>query len=96
MLTGMHCLLVGGINYWQDTIVTFGSPGMTSNVTEAWINDKGRGGRCITGVWEGTKQKCNWPWGHGNATSRHRGVMGAWLRVVQECTFGHMGRQLQK
>ena len=50
MPTGLHCLLVCGIDYWWKEIVTCGRPGMESSVTEARSHDKGRGGRNVTGV----------------------------------------------
>ena len=53
---------------------------MASSATEAQSHYEGRGGRSGTGVFGsimGKLQKCNW--GHGNATSRQRSVMGAWL-----------------
>ena len=50
MSTRLHCLLVGGIDYWQGAIVKFGRPGMDSRVTEAKSHDEGRGGRSATGV----------------------------------------------
>ena len=50
MPTGLHCLLVAGMDYWQDASiqVTCGRDGMAGSVTEAWSHDKGWG-------W----QKCN-------------------------------------
>ena len=56
----MHCLLVGGIDYWQDIIVMCGRPRLASSVTEAWSRDKGRGERSeqeCTGVCNGKKLK---------------------------------------
>ena len=50
MLTGLHCLLVGGIDYWYDIIVMCGRPGMAGSVTEARSNGEGRGGRSVTRV----------------------------------------------
>ena len=32
MSTWMHCLLVGGVEYWQGAIVKFGRPGIDSSV----------------------------------------------------------------
>ena len=51
MLTGLHCPLVGGTDYWQDAIVKCGRPGMTGSITEAWSHDEGMGGRSITRVY---------------------------------------------
>ena len=45
MPTGLHCLLVGGINYWQGPVVMRRRPGMASNITEAQSHDVGMGGR---------------------------------------------------
>ena len=46
----LHSLLVGGIDYWEDTIVTCGRPRMVNSVTEGQSHDEGRGGRSVTGV----------------------------------------------
>ena len=48
MPTGLHCLLVCGIHYWLENIVTCRKPGMASCVTEAQSHDEGRGGRSVT------------------------------------------------
>ena len=50
MPTGLHCLLVGGINYWQNAIVICRRPGMPSSVTKTLNHDEGSGGRSVTGV----------------------------------------------
>ena len=51
MPTGLHCLLMGAIDYWQDTIVKCGRHGMAGSVTEAHSHDKRKkGGRSVTGV----------------------------------------------
>ena len=50
MSTGLHCLLVGGTDYWQSTIVKCGRPGMAGSATEAQSHDKGRGRRSVAGV----------------------------------------------
>ena len=50
MPTGLHCLVMGGIDYWQGTTVKCRRPGMASSVTEAQSNNKGKGGRSVTGV----------------------------------------------
>ena len=50
--TGLHCLLVGAIDYWQDAIVKCGRHGMSGSVTIKCIrrHDRGKGGRSVTGV----------------------------------------------
>ena len=40
---------MGGIDYWQGTIVNCRRPGKASSVTEAQSHDKGRIGRHVTG-----------------------------------------------
>ena len=50
MPTGLHCLLVSAIDYWQDTIVKCGRHGMAGSVTEVQSHDKGKGRRSVTGV----------------------------------------------
>ena len=52
MPNGLHCLLVGGIDldYWQNTIMTCGTPGMAGSVTEARRHNEGRDGRSVTKV----------------------------------------------
>ena len=71
MPTGLHCLLVGSIDYWQHAIVTCEKPGIANSVAEAWSHNEGRGERIATGV-QGTvtgmgrwdaEQRCKW--GHG-------------------------------
>ena len=42
MPTGLHCLLVGGRNYWQNVIVSCGRPGMAASVTDVEGHDKDR------------------------------------------------------
>ena len=48
MPTGLHCLLVGAIDYRQDAIVNYGRHGMAGNITEVQSHDKGKGGRRVT------------------------------------------------
>ena len=43
MPTGLHCLLLGGIDY-------YGWPGMAGIVTEPRSHDKSRGGRSVKGM----------------------------------------------
>ena len=50
MPTGLHCLLVGAIDYWQDSIVQPGKHGMTGSVTEVQSRDEGTGGSSVTEV----------------------------------------------
>ena len=50
MPTGQHCLLLGGIDYWQCVIVKCRRPGMASSATETQSHDEGRRGRSVTGV----------------------------------------------
>ena len=50
MPTGQHCLLVGAIDYWQDTMVKRERHGMAGSVTEFQSHDEGKGGRSPTGV----------------------------------------------
>ena len=56
MFIGLHCLLVGGIDYWQGAIVKFRRTGMDGSVTEAQDHDEGRSGRSVTGVHEGVRR----------------------------------------
>ena len=61
---------------------------MAGSVIEARSHDEGKGGRSVTGMHRsvtGKEQKSN-RW-HGNAMSRHRSVMGAWLYGY--CILGH-------
>ena len=56
MPTDLHCLLVGAIDYWQDTVVKCERHGMAAgSVTEVKSHDKGKkGGTSVTGVlWSG-------------------------------------------
>ena len=65
MSTGLHCILVGGIDYWQHSIVKVGRPGINGSVTEAQGHDEGRCGRSVTGV-------------HGSVTGiQNKGVIGS-------------------
>ena len=41
MPTELHCLLVGGIDYWQGAIVKCGMPAMAGSVIEAQSHDEG-------------------------------------------------------
>ena len=41
MPTHPHCLLAGGINYWQGAIVKCGMPAMAGSVTEAQGHNEG-------------------------------------------------------
>ena len=41
MPTGLHCLLVGGINYWQGGVLKCGMPGMVDSETKARSHDEG-------------------------------------------------------
>ena len=51
MPTRLHCLLVGAIDYWQDTTVKCDRNGMAGSVTEVQSHDKSKkGGRSATGV----------------------------------------------
>ena len=51
MPTGLHCLLVGAIDYWQDTNVKREGHGTAGSLTEVQSHDKGKkGGRSVTGV----------------------------------------------
>ena len=54
MPTELHCLLVGGINYWQGANVKCLMPAMDGSVTEALSQDVHgymyRGGRNVTRV----------------------------------------------
>ena len=42
MPTGLHCLLMGAIDYWQDAVVRCGRHGMADSVTEVQSHDEGR------------------------------------------------------
>ena len=48
MPAGLHCLRVGGMDYWQDVITKCGRHGMAGSVTEVRSHDKGKGGRSVT------------------------------------------------
>ena len=50
MPTRLHSLLVGAIDYWQDTIVKCGRQGVAGSVTDVQNHDEGKGGRSVTGV----------------------------------------------
>ena len=68
---------------------------MASSVTEAQSYDTCTGGRSVAGVHRsvtGKRTEVYWDGGgggHGNATRRHRSVMGAWLHGLIQCIFGH-------
>ena len=49
MTTELHCLLVGGIDYWQGEVVKCGMPAMAASVTEAQSHDEGK---CVCKVEE--------------------------------------------
>ena len=49
MPTGLHSLLVGGIDKEQDAFVTCGQARMADSVTEGG-SDEARSGRSVTGV----------------------------------------------
>ena len=52
---------------------------MAGSVTKARSHDESSGGRNITEVHGGvTGKRTEVYWGHGNATSRHESVTGAW------------------
>ena len=57
MVTVLHSLLVGGIDYSLDAIVMCGRPKMACSVTEGWSHDEGRSGRSVTGVQWGHETK---------------------------------------
>ena len=40
MPTGLHCLLVGGIEYWQCAVVKYEKFGMAGSVTQAQSHDE--------------------------------------------------------
>ena len=42
MPTGLHCLVVGGKNYWEIAIVNCGRPGITGSVTDVQGHDEDR------------------------------------------------------
>ena len=42
--------MVGGIDYWYNTIVTYDRPGMAGSLTEAWSHDEVKSRRSVTGV----------------------------------------------
>ena len=44
MPTELHCLLVGGKDYWQGAVVKCGMPAMAGSVTEAQSYNKERVG----------------------------------------------------
>ena len=51
MSTGLNCLLVGVIVYWQGAIVNFVRPGKDGTTVAEKQNDgESRGGRSVTGV----------------------------------------------
>ena len=71
---------------------------MAESVTKTRSYDDCNGRRSVTGLHgslKGKEQKCNW--GHGNETSRHISVMGAWLHVLLNCMKVFMGikREIQ-
>ena len=41
MPTGLHCLLVAGMDYWKDASVMCGRAGMAKSVTKAWSHYEG-------------------------------------------------------
>ena len=47
---GLHCLMVGGIDYQQGTIVKCRRSGMANSATQACSHDEGQGGRSVAGV----------------------------------------------
>ena len=63
---------------------------MACSVTEGRSHDKGKGGRSVTGVHWGTKQKCNWE--HGNVMSGNEKLMGGGTRLpgLLQCTLWHL------
>ena len=66
MPTGLHWLLVGGTDYWQEVVIMCGRLGMTNSVTEAQSHAEGRGGKSVTGV-------------HGSVTvAQYKSVTGVW------------------
>ena len=50
MPAGLHCLLVGSINYWHSGVLKCGRPGMADNKKMACSHDKGTDGRSVTRV----------------------------------------------
>ena len=65
MPTGLHCLLVGGMEYWQDVSVMCGRAGMAGSVAGAWSHNESSG-------W----QKCNrGALGHKSIMIEHKSVM---------------------
>ena len=50
MPTGLHCLLMGAIDYWQDSIVKCGKHGMAGSVTNVQSHDEDKCGRSVTEV----------------------------------------------
>ena len=51
MPTGLHCLLVGAIDYWQDEIAKWRRHGMAGSVTDVQSHDEGKDGGSVTGVY---------------------------------------------
>ena len=49
MPTVLHSLLVGGIDYSQDTIAMCGKAKMARSVTVGWTYDEGISERSVTG-----------------------------------------------
>ena len=81
MPTGLHCLLLGGLNYRPGPIIKYGRPGMDGSVSEAQSHDEGRRGRSVTGV-------------HGSVTgAQNKGITGAWKnKWAQKCNGGMASR----
>ena len=50
MPTGLHCLLVGGIDYWLGETVKCRRPAMAGSVAEVQSHDEGKGERSVTRV----------------------------------------------
>ena len=50
MTTGLHCLMVGGIDCWHGAIVNCSRPGIAGRVTEAWSHDEDKCQRRVIGV----------------------------------------------
>ena len=46
MLTELHCILVGGIDYWHGAIVMCGMPAMAGSVTVAQSHYEGAWKKC--------------------------------------------------
>ena len=47
MPTGLHCLLVGAIDYGKDAIIKCVRNGMAGSVTKVQSLDQGKGGRSV-------------------------------------------------